>query len=133
MKLLLTLMTTLVISLGVFAQDWKPVVSEVNFSVYVAEIDYKNPSDGIYHQRLIFKYENHTSQPLELHFNREVNYDGTKIIQERVYTLLIPENSSIAYDDAKKHDQTFYLFKKDNEGFISKMLKDFKIINIRTN
>ncbi len=132
MKLLLTLMTSSVISLGTFAQDWSSVFSGAEISVYVAEIEYKNPSDGIHHQRLIFKYENHTSQPVELHFNREVNY-GTVTTQEREFTLQIPENSSVVYDDKKKHDQTFYLFKKDNEGFISKILKDFKIINIRIN
>ena len=131
--LLLSLMATTVISLGAFSQDWNSVIEETNFSVYVAEIEYRNPADGIHHQRLVFKYQNHTAQPLELSFNREVNFGGATITQERNFSVLIPGNGSVAYDEARQHDQTFYLFKKDHEGFISKHLRDFKIINIRTN
>ncbi|MBC9810856.1 hypothetical protein H9Y05_00060 [Crocinitomicaceae bacterium CZZ-1] len=130
MKLVLTLLSLSVFGLDGYCQDWQAITSNEQISVYVAEIKHDNPADDISHQRFIFKYENHTTAPVELHFNREVKYGETTLTQEEDFVVAIPANGEMQYDDSKKNDKTYYLFKKDNKGFIKKSLQDFSIINL---
>lgn len=131
MKLLLTSIFLSFFSLGAFSQDWIPVEQNEQYSIYVAEIEYKSTSDGTHHQRLVFKYQNHTSKPIQLSFNREVKYDGQYIQQDRDYTIELSADSSVQYDESKAYDKLYYLFKKDHKGFIKQSLEDFKITNLR--
>lgn len=116
-----------------FSQEWKTIESNDLISVHAAEMEHKSPSDGIHHQRLVFRYENHTSDPVELRFNREVQYDNTTLKQEQDFVITIPGNGSLQYDAAKQYDKTYYIFKKDHEGVIKRSLQDYKITNLRIN
>lgn len=131
MKLLLTSIFLSFFSLGAFSQDWNVVEQNEQYSIYVAEIDYNSPSDGIHHQRLIFRYQNHTMKSIQLSFNREVKYDGQYIKQDRNFVVELSADSYVQYDESKAYDKLYYIFKKDQQGFIKQSLEDFKITNLR--
>lgn len=131
MKLLLTSIFISFLSLGVFSQDWNVVEQNEQYSIYVAEIEYKNSSDGHHHDRLVFRYQNHTVKPIQLNFNREVKYNGQYIKQDRDFVIDVPADSYVQYDESKAYDKLYYIFKKDHKGFIKQSLEDFKITNLR--
>lgn len=133
MKILISTLFTLVCAHLSFSQDWSVVEKNDFFSISVDEITYENLTDGINHQRLIFKYENHSDKPITLTFNRELFFsESDKVIQEQTFSISIPANSTVEYGDINL-DKTFYLFKTDNLKFIKKSLIDFKLINLRLN
>lgn len=131
MKLITTLLLIFISHLG-FSQEWRLIESNENIKIFSSELKFKDLKNGMDHQRLIFKYENLTDQPVDLSFKREVNYGDVTSVQERDFSLTIPAHSILEYDDSKMYDQTYYLFSKDNQGFIKKSLKEFKIINTTT-
>lgn len=131
-----SILTIVIICLGYVGysqKSWAVIEKNEQFSISVTEIEYKNESDGINHQRLVFRYENYTSAPIILNFNREVMYLNQSIRQDPDFTISIPASSVIEYDESKKYDKTYYIFKKDNNNTIKKSLSDFKIINLRIN
>lgn len=132
MKIYLTLLAVSCFCFSSFSQNWTAIESNDQYSLLVSEIDYKSLSDGIHHQRIVFKYENHSNSPIELSFNREVQYDENLVPQEQNFVVSIPANGVAEYSDATKYDKTYYIFKKDHKGTIKKSLKDFKITNLRT-
>lgn len=133
MKSLLTSLFLSGFCVGGFCQDWQTVETNEHYSISIAEIEYKSPADGINHQRFIFKYENYTSSPIELHFNREVKYANVVTTQEQDYVVAIPSNAVVQYDETTNRNKAYYIYKKDNENFIPQSLQDFKIINLRIN
>lgn len=133
MKPLLTFLSVSVFYIGGFCQDWQAIEKNDQFSVSASEIEYKSPSDGVHHQRIVFRYENHTSHPLELSFNREVTYGDAVTNDEQNFVVNIPARGIVEYDKSKTHDKTYYIFKKDYENFIKQSLKDYRIINLRAN
>lgn len=114
-----------------FGQEWKTLQSNENISINTAEINYESPKDGIQHQRVIFQYKNLTNNSLTLTFNRTVSYGTQQITQDKTYSITIPANSSIEYNDENSKDKTFYIFSKDLKGTIKKILTNFQI-NILT-
>lgn len=133
MKLFFILLFLITSSLNGYCQDWKSTETNDIFSISVAEIEHNKPSDGINHQRLIFKYENHTDKTISLSFKREVKYSDQTITQEQDFEITIPANSSLQYDKSADYNRLYYLFKKDNDDIIKQSLSDFKIINLRIN
>lgn len=133
MKTLFSSLFLFPLCMTAFSQEWGKIESNDLFSIYIAEVEHKSPSDGIHHQRFIFKYENHTPETIELHFNREVQYGDVVTTQEQDFQVTIPGNGSTEYDAAKQYDKVYYLFKRDNEGLIKRSLNDFKITNLRIN
>lgn len=131
MKLLLTSIFLSFFSLSALCQDWKAIEQNEQYSIYVAEFEYKNESDGIHHQRLVFKYQNHTMKPIQISFNREVKYDGQYVTQDRNFIVELSANSYVQYDESKAYDKLYYLFKNDQKGFIKQSLEDFRITNLR--
>lgn len=133
MKTLSTSLFLSVFCFSSFCQDWQIVETNEQFSISVADTEHKSPSDGIHHQRLIFKYENHTSAPIELQFNRQVKYADAVTTQEQDFVVTIPVEGTVQYDASKLYDKTYYIFKKDHDNIIKRSLQDFQIINLRIN
>jgi hypothetical protein len=131
MKLLLTSVFLSFFTLGAFCQDWNLVEQNEQYSIYVAELDYNSQADGIHHQRLIFRYQNHTMSPIQISFNREVKYNGQYITQDRDFVVELSADSYVQYDESKAYDKLYYVFKKDHKGFITQSLEDFRITNLR--
>lgn len=113
-----------------YAQKWTPVVSTSNYVIYQAEIHYTDKANDIDHQRIIFKYENKTNDAIKLHFKRALNYDGNWAIQDRGFEITIPAHSSVTYDESKKYDKSFFIFKKDHQGWIKETLLDYHINDV---
>lgn len=132
-QLFFVLLTTIFTSFG-FSQQlkWKVVTATPSYSISVAEMHYQNRKNDIDHQRLIFKYENKTDAPLELSFRRKVNYNGKTALQDRTFDIQLPAHSSKEYAASEKHDKLYFIYKKDNKGFISQTLTNFTIIQIKT-
>jgi hypothetical protein len=130
MKIYLGFLAASCFSLCSYGQNWKTIESTDQYSLSVAEVEYDSASDGIHHQRIVFKYENYSNTPLELSFNREVQYGEIATTQEQTFKVSIPAKAVVEYGDATKYDKTYYIFKKDYKGTIKKELKDFKITNL---
>ncbi|MFA5574840.1 MAG: hypothetical protein WC994_07280 [Brumimicrobium sp.] len=90
--------------------------------------------DDINHQRIIFKYENLTDNEITLHFNRDLTYKNAnginEIRQDEDFKVTIPANSTVEYQETYFRNKTFYVFKKDNNGYIKSQLLNFDFINI---
>lgn len=133
MKIYLLLASLFLGYTGYSQENWTTVEENEHYSVSSKEITYKNESDGINHQRIVFRYENRTSTPILLKFNREVTYDGQVQLQEQEFSVSLSSASIVEYDESKKYDKTYYLFKRDNNKTISKSLDNFKITHLRIN
>lgn len=130
---ILTIVIVFLGYLGYTQENWTIVEENEQFSISAKEIEYKNASDGIHHRRIVFRYENHTAHSIVLHFNREVTYDGHSKLQEQDFVVSLSASGIMEYDESKKYDKTYYLFKKDNNNTIKKSLDHFKIIHLRIN
>lgn len=115
-----------------FSQDWNETYRDESILIEFSKITYLNPSDGINHERLVFKYTNLTSADLTISFDRKIAYDGVELplSDERKFNVLIPSNSSVSYSEKEKYNKLFYLFVADNKGTIKRRLSNFEIINI---
>ena len=132
MKQSLTFLFTLMLCSWGFSQSWETVTFNDQVSVYAKEIHYQLTADDIDHQIIIFKYENHTSSPVQITFNRDLNYGGQIYHGDNAFTVTIPANDVVQYDDSKVHDKTFYIYKKDNKGYIKSSLTNFEVTNLKT-
>jgi hypothetical protein len=112
--------------------DYEPIFSEDNIVMSIAEGIYNN--DGKNHVRYYIKYENYTNFPVELSFQKELHYGddcyGCNDNDEQNFTLTIPANSTLVFNDENR-SKTFYIFVKDQEGWIKRQLTDFDIKNIK--
>ena len=118
--------------MSAFSQDWIESFKDESVSIEISKITHESPSDGISHERLIFKYVNLTENNLEINYSRKVAYDGQDLpnSQEREFQITVPSHGFIEYDDSKNHNKLFYQFISDNKGTISKKLTGFEITNI---
>lgn len=131
MKSIIIFISLSLLSFTGFCQDWQEIKSNDSISISVKEIHYQDVTNGMDHQRLVFKYENSTSSPLEINFNRELIYNGKKYLQEEDFSIQIPANGTLQYDDSKNKNKTYYIFKKDNNGWIKNTLDTYTIIHIK--
>lgn len=132
MKIITTLCAVF-LHIFLFSQEWSTYKSDEKISIEYSKIDFKSKSDGINHQRIIFQYKNLTSSDLTLTFNRSVSYEqsGDLTPQEKTYTITIPANGSISYNEDRSKDKAFYIFSKDLKGTIKRSLTNFEITNIQ--
>lgn len=114
-----------------FGQEWKALQSNENISINTAEINYESPKDGIQHQRVIFQYKNLTNNALTVTFNRTVSYGDQQIRQDKTYSITIPANSNVEYNEENSKNKAFYIFSKDLKGTIQKVLHDFHLNTIK--
>lgn len=131
MKSILLTTFLFLLSFSSFSQNWQEVKKNNAVTISVKEIHYQNKTDDIDHQRLVFKYENTTSSPIEIHFNRELTYNGKTLTQDQDFSINIPANGTVQYDDSKSNDKTYYIFKKDNKGWIKGTLDTYTIIHLK--
>lgn len=131
MKILSILLAT-TLQFGAWSQDWMESYKDASISIEYSKITYDSPSDGINHERLIFKYENFTNQEVTIDFSRKVAYDGVELSnsQERTFSIVLPANSTLKYSDEVTHNKLYYVFVSDNKGTIKKKLSGFEILNI---
>lgn len=132
MKIITTLCAVF-LHVFLFSQEWSTFKSDEKISIEYSKIDFESKSDGINHQRVIFQYKNLTNSDLTLTFNRSVSYEqnGNLTPQEKTYTVTIPANSSISYNEDNSRDKVFYIFSKDLKGTIKRSLTNFEITNIQ--
>lgn len=117
-----------------FSQEWIESYKDESISIEFSKTIFESPSDGINHERFIFRYTNFTNQNLNLKFNRKVVYDGIELpaSDERSFEVNLPAKSTTSYTEQEKYNKVFYLFVSDINGIIKKKLTDFEIINIET-
>ena len=132
MKQSLTFLFTLMLCSWGFSQSWETVSSNEQVSIYAKEVHHQRVADDIDHQIIIFKYENHTSSPVQITFNRDLNYGGHIYYGDNAFTVSIPANAVVQYDESKAHDNNFFIYKKDNKGYIKESLDNFKVTNLKT-
>lgn len=115
-----------------FSQEWNESYRDAFVLIEFSKINYVNESDGINHERLIFKYTNLTDDDLSISFDRKIAYDGVELplSDERKFSIYLPSNSSITYSEKEKYNKLFYIFVSDNKGTIKRRLSNFEIINI---
>jgi len=115
-----------------FSQEWKLLTSNEELAIFVAEIRYADQTKDFDHQRFIFRYENHSSQSIQITFNRELIYDDQLQVSHDVPLYLeIPPQSTVEYDKTQQNNKLFYLFKEDNKGYIPQKLVSFQIIDLK--
>lgn len=133
MKIITTLFAILLHSI-IYSQEWSNIQKNETISIDFSKVTYESPSDGLKHQRIVFKYTNLTNSDLKVSFQRSVSYDESKALklQEKTYELTIPANSSFSYNNENANDKTFYIFAKDIKGTIKQSLSNFEIVNIQT-
>lgn len=135
MKLLKTVFafTLLSVTWQVNAQNWKSYYEDSQILIEIGQIDHDSPSDGIKHERLVFKYTNKTDQEITLSFQRKLAYNGQQLAEarDRSYSLLIEPKSSRSYEENNR-DKAFYIFYRDLKGTIKKVLSNYELSNIKT-
>lgn len=131
MKSILFSISFAVISFSGFSQDWQNVSSNDSLTIFAKEIHYQKTSDDIDHQRIVFKYKNNTNKPIEISFQRDLFYNGEKHPQDKEFFLNIPANDVMQYKEERNRDKTFYIFKKDNNGWIKKKLSNYYITHLK--
>ena len=131
MKTLIILLATTV-QFCAWSQDWVESYKDDTFSIEYSKITHESPSDGINHERLIFKYSNLTNEDLSIDFVRRIAYDGVELSNssERKYSINIPANSILGYSENEKYNKLYYIFVSDNKKTIKKRLSGFEFINI---
>lgn len=112
-----------------FSQNWSEVIKNDALTITVKEIHHQDVTNGMDHQRWVFKYENHTPFPIRVVFNRELVYNGKPYLQDETFSVEIPANGVVEYDQSHNKDKTYYIFKSDNNNWIKDSLDTFKIIN----
>lgn len=117
------------------AQEWQTYVQKDGVLIQYRLQELQDVSSSIHHQRIVFRYENTTSENITLHFSRTVTYSESTDAapQEKDYEITIPANSSMEYSTQNEHDKTFYIFAKDQENLIQRSLINFEITNLTIN
>lgn len=117
------------------AQEWQTYYEDQGIAIQyrLAEID--DAQLGIHHARIVFRYENKTSNSVQLNFNRLITYSDSETAkpQEKGFSLSIPANSSMEYNQANSTDKTFYLFAQDKKNTIKRSLVNFDIKDVTIN
>jgi hypothetical protein len=136
---ILTLLFLLTTTLFSFSQEatirsYQQLKTENGVTIYVGEGTYKVSSNNTSHSRYFLKYENTTNQEVTISFNKEMHYRETcygcdSNNQEQQFSIVIPVNTTYSFDE-NHNDKRYYIFRKDNNGWITKELTDFSIKNI---
>lgn len=112
--------------------QYQPIFSESNIVMSIAEGTFEEGNKK--HVRYFFKYENYSNFPVELSFQKELHYGdqcyGCDGGEEKTYTVTIPANSTLVFDQDHR-SKDFYIFVKDENGWIRQQLTDFEIKNIK--
>jgi hypothetical protein len=115
------------------AQTWETYYSDDRCSIQYTLFDYQDNSHGIHHKRFIFKYANHTSEPIVLQFERKLAYNNVALesSKERHFSLELAPLEAREYNAANA-GKTYYIFVRDENETIKQKLSAFEIINLTT-
>lgn len=122
---------------GLFSQDvsigeYETIFSSNNIVLSVAEGTFEE--DNKKHVRYFLKYENYTNFPVELSFNKELHYgdqcSGCSGDDEQKFKVTIPANTTLEFDENHR-SKDFYIFVKDENGWIRRQLTSFEIKNVK--
>ena len=135
-RLLLVLGLSLSVGYGISQTaevgEYTPLLTENNVVFSIAEGTYTESSKK--HVRYFLKYENYSNFPVEISFQKELHYGddcyGCSESDENITSLVIPANSTLEFNEDNR-SKTFYIFVKDEEGWIKRKLTDFQIKNIK--
>lgn len=117
---------------NVTAQEWQTYSESQGITIQYRPAEINDPQSGIHHTRIVFRYENKTGNAIQLNFRRLTTYSGDEAAkpQEKEFTVSIPANSSVEYNEANAHDKTFYLFAQDKKNTIKRSLINFDIRDV---
>ena len=135
MKTIYFILFTLLLSANVKAQEWNTYLENDSLAINYKLLEVNDPSMGIHHARIIFQYVNKTSNELTVSFGRVITYNDSEAAkpQEKNYTVTIPANGAVSYDETTKNDKKFYVFAQDKKQTIKKTLVNFEIVNLKVN
>ncbi len=133
MKLLTTTLTVsfiLLVSVAVRAQDWVKYLEKPDVAIEIAEWNAIDKRIDKNHDLIVFKYTNLSDRQLVLKFNREQDYSnsGTSNSDNEFVLVLEPHQTVSYFDDSR--NKMFYIFKKDNNGWIKDVLTDFRLTDL---
>jgi hypothetical protein len=131
MKLLISL-SLILWNLSVFSQEWHSYYSDDKIDIQVMMYDTLDVVHNHNHQRVIFKYINNSNSDVSIRFDRPIAYDGVDLpaSSERQFTIFIPAESEVRYNNENKSDKRFYIFSKDHNDMIKRNLTAFDIQNL---
>lgn len=130
-----TLLGALLCSFLSNAQEWVNYYGNDKISVDVAVINYNNLNDGINHERIVFKFQNHSAEKITFSFLRKTSYaqDGSlSPNQDQSYSIVLEPNEIEQYDTENNRNKLFYIFKSDLNGTIKRSLSNFELSNFQT-
>ena len=119
---------------GLVAQNWEKVYSDDQLAIFKAEYTHEVKSNNHSHQRIIFKYTNLTNKNISFSVSREHYFDGKCSGcngSENNFKVSLQPNESKQFNTEENKNKTYYVFKKDNRGFIKRQLTDLKIAKIK--
>ena len=122
---ILSILLAITLQFSAWSQDWMESYKDASCLIEYSKITYEDPSYGMNHERLVFRYVNLTSQEITIDFDRKIAYDGVDLSnsQERTFTIVIPGNSTMEYSDEVKNNKLYYVFISDNKGTIKRKLQ----------
>ena len=59
-------------------------------------------------------------------------YNDKKFLQDETFSIQIPANGMVEYNESKNNDKSFYIFKTDNNGWIKDSLDTFNFIQFKS-
>ncbi len=135
MKTITFLFFTLLFASSSKAQEWQTYYEDQGVTIQYKPAEINDPQLGIHHARIVFRYENKTNNEVQLNFNRLITYSDSEMAkpQEKGFSVSIPANSTIEYNQANANDKTFYLFAQDKKNTIKRSLINFDIKDVTIN
>jgi hypothetical protein len=113
--------------------EWKIEYIDSEIKIESAALIIDDKANGIKHERIVFKYSNLSSKKITISFSRKLYYNGKCIgcensLDKKISVSLNPLESK-SYDDLN-NDKTYYIFSKDLNKTITKILDSFQLTPI---
>jgi hypothetical protein len=99
--------------------------------ISLIKVNYDSPQDGIFHERINYRFENLSSKKITISFNRSTIYTpSTNATGDMNQQEIGLEPHSHADCISNPRDKRFYTFSKDLKNTIRKELQTVRILNI---
>lgn len=135
MKTITFLFVALFFATSSKAQEWQSYYESQGVAIQYRPLEINDPQLGIHHARIVFRYENKTNHEVRINFKRLITYSDSETAkpQEKGFSISIPANSSVEYNQVNSTDKTFYLFAQDKKNTIKRSLINFDIKDVKIN
>jgi hypothetical protein len=99
--------------------------------ISLTKTNFDSPQDGIFHERINYRFENLSSKNITISFNRTAVYAPSTNATRDMNQLEI-KLAPHSFADCASHprDKRFYTFSKDLKNTIQKKLTNVQILNI---